>query len=63
MLIPRDALFREQAETFRLRWHCEDCAHFEGEGCAHGFPSARHREATDADPAAPLAFCKEHELI
>ena len=62
-VIPRDALFRAQVETYRLRWHCEDCAHFEGDGCAHGLPSARHREALDRDPDAPLAFCKEHELI
>lgn len=62
-VIARDALFRAQVETYRLRWHCEDCAHFEGDGCAHGLPSARHREAVDHEPDAPLAFCKEHELI
>ncbi|MCU0672414.1 MAG: hypothetical protein MUE69_06445 [Myxococcota bacterium] len=62
-VIPRDALFRAQVETYRLRWHCEDCAHFEGDGCAHGLPSVRHREAVDHEPDAPLAFCKEHELI
>ena len=62
-VIPRDALFRAQVATYRLRWHCEDCAHFEGDGCAHGLPSARHRETLDRDPNAPLAFCKEHELI
>lgn len=63
MLIARDALFRAQVDELRFRFHCESCAHFEGDGCAHGLPSERFREKTHEDPNAPLAFCKEHELI
>lgn len=65
MILPQDALFREEAERFRLRWHCEDCALFdpEGERCSHGYPSERHRAARYEDPDAELLFCKEFTLF
>lgn len=64
MIVPQDALFREQAERYRLRWNCEDCALFDPErGCAHGFPTERHRRARYDDPEAALLFCKEFDLV
>lgn len=68
MIIPQDALFREESERFALRWNCEDCQRFmgddaEGQGhCAHGFPTERHRRKRYEDPAADVLFCKEFEL-
>jgi hypothetical protein len=64
MMFERDETFVSQIARFRLRWHCEDCVCFDpaSERCAHGFPTAKHRAATDDDPNAPVAFCKEHEI-
>jgi hypothetical protein len=64
MKIPQDARFREQRERFRLRFTCEHCAQFDDvkETCAHGYPTAAHREAVYDDPDAPLVFCKHFEL-
>ena len=64
MIIPQDALFREQAERYQLRWNCEDCDRFmeESEQCAHGFPTEKHRKGRYLDPDAALFFCKEFIL-
>lgn len=50
-----------EAEQFRLRAACEDCAHFDAasERCAHGYPNEEHRAR---ERALPLVFCKEFEL-
>ncbi|MCC6877421.1 MAG: hypothetical protein IT378_24155 [Sandaracinaceae bacterium] len=50
-----------EAEQFRLRAACEDCAHFDAasERCAHGYPNEEHRAR---EHALPLVFCKEFEL-
>ena len=65
MMLVRDRRFLAQAEELRLRYCCEDCACFdpEAETCAHGFPLHKHRASTHEDMRAPLAFCKEHDLI
>ncbi len=64
MIIPQDALFREEAERYRLRWNCEDCVLFNGEArCVHEFPTDRHRAGRYEDPEAPLLFCKEFDLV
>ncbi len=63
MIIPQDALFREEAERYRLRWNCEDCVLYNGaDRCVHEFPTERHRAARYEDAAAPLLFCKEFDL-
>lgn len=64
MIVPQDALFRDEAERFRLRWNCEDCAHFApaSQSCVHGFPVERHLRARYDDPEADLLFCKEHTV-
>ena len=31
-------------------------------GCAHGFPTHRHRKSRYDDPTAALLFCKNFEL-
>ena len=64
MKIPQDERFREQRARFRLRFTCEHCVLFddERERCAHGYPTAEHREARYADPDALLVFCKHFEL-
>lgn len=63
MKVEQDARFREQRERFRLRWNCEECALFDaGAGCAHGYPTHRHRKSRYDDPMAALLFCKDFEL-
>ncbi|MEZ4256326.1 MAG: hypothetical protein R3A78_11565 [Polyangiales bacterium] len=56
-----DATFRAEAERFRLRFTCDDCALFDSERdrCAHGFPIDEHRPAKDAEY---IVFCKEFAL-
>jgi hypothetical protein len=56
-----DKTLRDEAARFRLRFACDDCAHFSVERarCAHGYaaaPRARDLEAPE------LTFCKEFEL-
>ena len=62
MIIPQDALFRQEAATYDLRWNCEDCERFDGNDCAHGFPTEKHRKVRYLDPDAGLHFCKEFSL-
>jgi len=64
MKIEQDERFREQREQFRLRFTCEDCVLFDdvAQSCAHGYPTAEHREARYRDPNAPIVFCKHFEL-
>ncbi len=59
-----DERLRREAAAYRLRFTCEDCAHFvEGErACAHGYPAAPHR-ALDLATLRTLEFCKEFELV
>ncbi len=51
----------DEAKRFELRFGCEDCAHFAGEACLHGYPTTQHRRAL-LRPGAVLSFCKEFEL-
>jgi hypothetical protein len=56
-----DSRLRDEAERFQLRYRCEDCVHFEGEGnlCSHGYPTEPHRQSL----LRPFVFfCKEHEM-
>ena len=61
-----DARLREEAERFRFRHTCDDCVHFTGTECAHGYPTEAHRApiaSTEASDAPTwIVFCKEHEL-
>ena len=60
MELPRDAVFESEAQRYALRFRCEDCGLFDAlRGCAHGYPTDRHREST-ADPRW-LVFCKDFE--
>lgn len=58
-----DARFRQEAETFVLRFSCEDCCHRVDEGasraCSMAFPADLQRASLDAES---LAFCKSFEL-
>ena len=64
MKVEQDPRFREQRARFALRWNCEDCALFDAtRGCAHGFPTHRHRSSRYEDPKAELLFCKDFELF
>jgi hypothetical protein len=62
--IEQDAKFREQRERYRLRFTCEHCALFDeiAQTCAHGYPTAPHRDAHYDDESAPVVFCKHFEL-
>ncbi len=51
MKVEQDERFREQRERFQLKWNCEDCALFDpARGCAHGYPTHRHRKSRYVDP-------------
>ena len=58
-----DDAFRREAARCRLRFGCEDCAHFDPErgACAEGFPNAAHR-GVDVERVSSLEFCKSFEL-
>lgn len=59
-----DDLLRTEAERYKLRFTCEDCAHFspEARACAHGYPTEAH-QGIRLDAATALEFCKEFELV
>lgn len=59
-----DPKLRTEAVRFRLRFMCEDCAHFapEGPACAHGYPVEPH-QGLQLDRVELLEFCKEFELV
>jgi len=59
-----NAVLREEAARYRLRFTCEHCAHFvpERAACAHGYPAAAHH-ALDLAVLDAFEFCKEFELV
>jgi hypothetical protein len=59
-----DALLRSEAERFKLRFTCEDCAHFSPEtrACVHGYPTEAH-QGIRLEATTTLEFCKEFELV
>lgn len=59
-----DERLRTEAERFRLRFGCEDCAHFspEGRACGNGYPTAPHF-GIQLSRVEALEFCKEFELM
>jgi hypothetical protein len=62
-----DALFIEEAAACRLRFECDDCAHFDDAraACAHGYPVAPHRPTALGENVvvgSTITFCKEFEL-
>ena len=64
-----DAVLRDEAGRFALRFACDDCVHWScatggagatGRGtCGNGWPE---RVAADALEGEEVAFCKEFEL-
>ncbi len=58
-----DTELRDQARTFRLKFACRDCAHFDApsDRCVHGY-TERPDRADLQRPGGELAFCKEFEL-
>jgi hypothetical protein len=58
-----DARLRREHETFRLRFACTDCVHFDPEGllCSNGFPTEAHRDP-ELEGRDELVFCKAFEL-
>jgi hypothetical protein len=57
-----DSVSRERIEGARLRFACEDCAHFDpaADRCAHEYPTIEHKRAQLE--RGVLVFCKEFEL-
>ena len=55
-----DDRLRREAEVFRLRHTCDDCIHFDGAACSHGYPTEPHR--VPLATAREVLFCKELEL-
>jgi len=64
METPVDARLIEEARTYRLRFACPDCVHFEPESqsCSNGYPSEPHRDASLV-PNSIVMFCKSFELL
>ena len=54
-----DEKLRSEAKQYEFRFRCDDCVHFTGSKCAHGFPTDEHRRTLDH---AFVVFCKELEL-
>jgi hypothetical protein len=56
-----DARLREEAERFRLRFACDDCAHFDAPAarCSLEYPAAPRRDALERPD---LELCKSFEL-
>jgi hypothetical protein len=57
-----DDQLRREARQFRLRFTCEDCAHFEvaESRCVEGYPNAEHRDSSLT--GAEVLFCKLFEV-
>lgn len=62
-----DERLRFEARKFRLRFACEDCAHFDPSasdeargGCSQGFPADEHRDPS-LDGRQDVVFCKMFE--
>lgn len=55
-----DLRFLVEAKEFSLRFTCDDCAHFDGERCAHGYPEGERRDRSVRE-GDEIAFCKEFE--
>ena len=64
MKTPVDERLTREVSAYRLRFRCEDCAHFEVERgrCGNGYPVEPHRERPLAG-LPTLEFCKEFELV
>jgi hypothetical protein len=60
MKTPVDERLREEAERFQLRFRCDDCVHFDGKNCVHGYPTEPHRRSLTKDSF--VVFCKELEI-
>jgi hypothetical protein len=58
-----DERLRDEANRFRLRFGCEDCAHFAPESarCGNGYPTRPHL-GVDLGRVQTLEFCKEFEV-
>jgi hypothetical protein len=58
-----ERLSREIA-VYRLRFRCEDCAHFvvDEARCGNGYPVEPHREKP-LETLSNLEFCKQFELV
>lgn len=58
-----DSRLRAEAARFRLRFRCEECAHFSPEdgACGNGYPTTPHW-GVDLARAEALEFCKAFEL-
>ncbi len=63
MKLTADARFLGERARFSLRLHCEDCALFDVERakCAHGYPTAEHRQPTEGLESS-VVFCKDFEM-
>ncbi|MGC4064281.1 MAG: hypothetical protein QM784_06470 [Polyangiaceae bacterium] len=59
-----DDLLVEQTLRFRLRYGCENCAHFasSSETCSLGYPNDMHREHL-LQAGTKITFCKEFDLV
>lgn len=59
--------FREERETYQLRYTCDQCTYFDPptERCTHGYPNEQHRAVRVGEVGEPgeLVFCKEFELM
>ena len=54
-----DERLLDEAERFRLRHSCEDCAHFDGARCGDAWPTEEHR--LPVVNGSFIVFCKQFE--
>ena len=60
MKIRVDERLEREAERFRFRFRCDDCAHFDGARCGDGWPTREHRLPLARDGV--IVFCKQFEM-
>jgi hypothetical protein len=63
VITPIDERLRAEAERYRFRFACPDCAYFEPHSrtCSEGYPNHEHIEPSLARRAS-VVFCKSFEL-
>lgn len=64
MRTPIDECLIQEVATFRLKYSCEYCSHFElqAEQCSLGYPEQPHRLRV-LQVGRSLVFCKEFDLV
>ena len=60
MKIRVDERLAREAERFRFRFRCDDCAHFDGARCGEGWDASEHRLPIAVE--REIVFCTQFEM-